>query len=154
MGRPFMVMKSELKSPNTRPNLPRMSSSESGFFFCGIKLEPLVTPSPSSSQPNSSLEYKIQSSESRLRCSIVVDAAPDLCEIREQVVCPQDRLRAAQVLIARNHRRRIALRAIEHRPHQPTKQSERTIDFAAQPQPHIERYLLIAAAAGVDLLRQ
>src|SRR5258708_27919333 len=70
-----MVMKSELKSPNTRPNLPRISSSESGFFFCGIRLEPLVTPSPSSSQPNSSLEYKIQSSDRRLRCNIVVDAA-------------------------------------------------------------------------------
>src|SRR5712671_4008137 len=75
MGKPFMVMKSELKPPNTRPNLPRISSSESGFFFCGIKLDPLVTPSPNSSQPNSSLEYKIQSSERRLKCNIVVEAA-------------------------------------------------------------------------------
>ena len=41
----------------------------------GIRLEPLVTPSPNSSQPNSSLEYKIQSSARRLRCSMQTDAA-------------------------------------------------------------------------------
>ena len=52
----FMVTNSDVRQPTTRPLLPRISSSESGFFFCGIRLEPLVTPSPSSSQPNSSLE--------------------------------------------------------------------------------------------------
>ena len=60
-----------MRQPKTRPHLPRISSSESGFFFCGIRLDPLVTPSPSSSQPNSSLEYRIQSSASRLRWSMV-----------------------------------------------------------------------------------
>ena len=51
-----MVTIKEVRLPMTRPDLPRMSSSESGFFFCGMRLEPDVTPSPSSSQPNSSLE--------------------------------------------------------------------------------------------------
>ena len=51
-----MVMKSELRLPKTRPEAPRISSRESGFFFWGIRLEPLVTWSASSSQPNSSLE--------------------------------------------------------------------------------------------------
>ncbi len=51
-----MVTSSDVRQPITRPHLPRISSSESGFFFCGIRLEPLVTPSPSSIQPNSSLE--------------------------------------------------------------------------------------------------
>ena len=46
----------ELVDGKVKPLFPRISSSESGFFFCGIKLEPLVTPSPSSSHPNSSLE--------------------------------------------------------------------------------------------------
>ena len=32
--------------------------------------------------------------------------------------------------------------------------SRSAIDLLAQPQPHIERYLLIAAAPGVDLVRQ
>ena len=45
-----MVNSSEFSAPITRPDLPRISSSESGFFFCGIRLEPLVTPSPSSIQ--------------------------------------------------------------------------------------------------------
>src|ERR1017187_8489637 len=56
IGRPFMVTSSEVRQPITRPLLPRISSSESGFFFCGIRLDPLVTPSPNSSHPNSSLE--------------------------------------------------------------------------------------------------
>ena len=51
-----MVTKSDVRLPYTRPHLPRISSSESGFFFCGMRLEPLVTPSPSSIQPNSSPE--------------------------------------------------------------------------------------------------
>ena len=51
-----MVTMSEVRQPITRPHLPRISSSESGFFFCGMRLDPLVTPSPNSSQPNSSLE--------------------------------------------------------------------------------------------------
>ena len=46
----------ELSAPSTRPDLPRINSRESGFFFCGIRLEPEVTPSPNSSQPNSSEE--------------------------------------------------------------------------------------------------
>jgi hypothetical protein len=52
MGRPFIVTNSDDRSPHTLPDLPRISSSESGFFFCGIKLDPLVTPSPSSIQPH------------------------------------------------------------------------------------------------------
>ncbi len=43
-------------------------------------------------------------------------------EIREQIVRPQHRLRAAQMRIAGNHRRGIALRAIEQRAHEPGEQ--------------------------------
>ena len=62
-----MVTINAVSAPITLPHLPRINSSESGFFFCGIRLEPLVTPSASSSQPNSSLEYRIQSSARRLK---------------------------------------------------------------------------------------
>ena len=34
--------------PNTRPDLPRRSSRESAFFFCGIILEPVLQPNPPS----------------------------------------------------------------------------------------------------------
>ena len=33
-----MVTMREVSEPMTRPHLPRISSSESGFFFCGIRL--------------------------------------------------------------------------------------------------------------------
>ena len=39
----------------TRPVLPRTSSRGSGFFFCGIRLLPVVTASDSPRNPNSSL---------------------------------------------------------------------------------------------------
>src|ERR1035441_2620132 len=38
-----MVTNSEVRQPMTRPLFPRMSSSESGVFFCGMRLDPLGT---------------------------------------------------------------------------------------------------------------
>ena len=49
---------------------------------------------------------------------------------------------------------RIAIGHIEQRIEQAVQPIERTIDLFAQPQPDIERHLLIAAAARVDLVRQ
>ena len=48
-----IIVTSTIICPNTRPALPRTSSSESGFFFCGIRLEPVATASASSTNPNS-----------------------------------------------------------------------------------------------------
>ena len=39
---------SAIKSPNTRPLLPRISSAMSGFFFWGMMLEPVEKASSSS----------------------------------------------------------------------------------------------------------
>ena len=55
-----------VRRPSTRAPLPRISSSESGFFFCGINEEPVVTSSPSVRKPASWLAKKIQSSANSL----------------------------------------------------------------------------------------
>ncbi len=74
-------------------------------------------------------------------------------EIRQQIVRPQHRLRAPHVRIARNHGVGIAAGQLEQRPHQAGEQAARAVAFVAQPQPRVERDLLVAAAAGVDLVR-
>ena len=45
----------------------RMSSSASGFFFCGMRLEPVVCASLSVTKPNSALAQRITSSLKRER---------------------------------------------------------------------------------------
>src|SRR6185312_3240631 len=65
-------------------------------------------------------------------------------------MCPQNRLRAPQVRVARNDSVRIALSAIQQRPHQPREELQSPIDLTPQPQPNIERDLLIAAAPRVN----
>ena len=56
--------------------------------------------------------------------------------------------------IAGNHRIRIAARAGQQRFHQRRQQPRGAVDLIAQPQPHIERHLLIAAAAGMNFVRK
>src|SRR2546422_4384536 len=43
-----MVVSSPTRWPIARPDLPRTSSSGSGFFFCGIMLLPVLSASDSS----------------------------------------------------------------------------------------------------------
>ena len=62
-----------------------------------------------------------------------LEIAREHFEVREQIVRPQDRLRAAQVRIPGNHRRWIAPCAVEHGAHEPREQLERAVDLAAQP---------------------
>ena len=50
------VASNPLKWPKTRPALPRTSSIESGFFFCGMMEEPVATASLNSRKPNSTVE--------------------------------------------------------------------------------------------------
>ena len=40
-GMPFITVRRAVRSPYTRPVLPRISSATSGFFFWGIMLEPV-----------------------------------------------------------------------------------------------------------------
>ena len=76
-------------------------------------------------------------------------------EIRQQIVRPEHRLRPPQMRVAGNHGIadicRPARAAHPSTPASPT----RSVSIAlAQPEPHIERHLLVAAAAGVDLVGQ
>ena len=61
--------------PTTRPHLPRISSSESGFFFCGMRLDPVVMQSDISTKPNSGVLQRTSSSERRERCEPIRAAA-------------------------------------------------------------------------------
>ena len=71
-GSPFMDVSQPVSSPTIFPDLPRTSSSGSGFFFCGISEEPVATESWISKNPNSSLDQRITSSARRLRCTMVI----------------------------------------------------------------------------------
>ncbi len=74
-GRPFKVIIMPVSAPCTRPHLPRINSSASGFFFCGIRDEPEVTRSDSSTKPASPVLKKIRSSAKRDRCTMPIEAS-------------------------------------------------------------------------------
>ncbi len=73
-------------------------------------------------------------------------------EIGEQVVRPEDGLRAPHVRVAGNHGIGILLGEIDQRAHYTAQQGAHAIAFLAQPEARIERHLFVAAAAGVDLV--
>ena len=70
-----MVIRKPVRWPIARPDLPRTSSSGSGFFFCGIMLLPVADESASSKNPNSSPVIRMKSSAMRDRCTIDSDTA-------------------------------------------------------------------------------
>ena len=72
---PFIMVNSAIKSPNTRPVLPRTSSAMSLFFFCGMMELPVENASASSTNRNSQLVQRMISSEKRERCVMSIDSA-------------------------------------------------------------------------------
>ena len=70
-GRPLQMVKRLIRSPYTRPDLPRISSAISGFFFCGMMLLPVEKESSISTKLNSTELHRISSSQNRDRCIIV-----------------------------------------------------------------------------------
>ncbi len=73
-------------------------------------------------------------------------------KIREQVMRPQDGLGAAQMRVAGYDGGGIGVSALEQGVHQGMEQREDPADLSTQPQPRVERDLLVAAAAGMDLI--
>ena len=61
--------------PTTRGALPRSSSAASGFFFCGMMLEPEENSSAGSQKPNSWLDQITSSEPRRERCVAQIAAA-------------------------------------------------------------------------------
>ena len=70
-GRPLSVARKPVRSPMSRPALPRASSAMSGFFFCGSIDEPVLYASARRRKPNSSLDHSTISSPRRERCTCV-----------------------------------------------------------------------------------
>ena len=68
-GRPFTSVSSVCRLPCRRADLPRSSSHESGFFFCGISDEPVQNVSGSDTKKNSELDHRIRSSAMREKCT-------------------------------------------------------------------------------------
>src|SRR3989339_3018 len=68
-----MSVKSDTRPPYTRAHFARRSSRASGFFFCGIMLEPVQRDSSMSKKPNSSVHHKIHSSASLDTCMASMD---------------------------------------------------------------------------------
>ena len=64
---------------------------------------------------------------------------------------PQHRLRPPRVGVAGNDRLRITPGHRQQGGHQFDQQTGRAVDLLAQPEPDIQRDLIVAAAAGVDL---
>ena len=69
------MVKSVIRSPYTRPVLPRISSQTSGFFFWGMMEEPVEKASSSSTNLNSQEHQAMISSDSREICIIKIDSA-------------------------------------------------------------------------------
>ena len=92
-GRPFIMVKSAIRSPNTRPLLPRISSVISGFFFCGMMLEPVENASSSSMNLNSHEHQRMISSENLERCTIASEIAAAISAQKSRSATPSRLLR-------------------------------------------------------------
>src|SRR5450830_446380 len=57
-----------------RPALPRASSATSGFFFCGMMLDPVEYASSGVTKPNSLVAHRMTSSASRDRSTAIIAA--------------------------------------------------------------------------------
>ena len=64
---PFSVAISPARFPISLPAFPRASSATSGFFFCGMMLDPVDHSSANVANPNSEVTHKITSSPNRDR---------------------------------------------------------------------------------------
>ena len=74
-GIPFMVVRSDMSAPYTRPVFPLTSSAISGFFFCGMIELPVLYASSISTNWYSFEFHMIISSEKRDRCIMIVERA-------------------------------------------------------------------------------
>ena len=61
-----------MRLPISRPDLPRASSAMSGFFFCGMMLDPVEKPSSSATKPNSRVAQRMISSACRLTSTPII----------------------------------------------------------------------------------
>ena len=67
VGSPLISIRSVVRDPSSRADLPLASSATSGLRFCGIRLEPVLKPSESRTKPNSALVKSTRSSDNRDR---------------------------------------------------------------------------------------
>ena len=68
-----MVTNKLVRFPMIRPVFPRINSKESGFFFCGIREEPVVKLSGNVINPNSVEFHSIKSSASLDKCKAQIE---------------------------------------------------------------------------------
>ena len=98
-----MTVSKAVRSPNTLPDFPRTSSAISGFFFCGMMLEPVEKASSSSTNLNSHEHQRMISSENRDRCTITMDKAAASSMQKSRSETPSRLLR----IVSENPRSRV-----------------------------------------------
>ena len=87
-GSPFTRTKSCCSAPTTRPVLPRVSSRTSGFFLCGMMLDPVQNASGRSRKLNSVVDQITHSSAQPLRWVAMSDEIED--ELQEEIAVAGD----------------------------------------------------------------
>ena len=102
--------------------------------------------------PASAPEPSGRTSARRRGFAEALPIAREHLEVGQQVVRPQHRLGAPHVRIAGDHGAGVGFRKVEQRRHHTAQKRARAAAFLPQPEARIERDLLVAAAAGVDLI--
>ena len=77
-GKPFIKVNTPIKSPKTRPDFPRNNSAMSGFFFCGMMLEPEENVSRIFTKPNSCDDQMMTSSARREMWTMMIDRSANI----------------------------------------------------------------------------
>ena len=93
-----------------------------------------------------------QDVDARERLLQALKIAREHFKVGEQVMRPEHGLRAAQVRVAGDDGLRIFFCEREQSRHQSRQLLENRVGGSAKIEPHVERNLLIAAAAGMDLV--
>ena len=77
--------------------------------------------------------------------------APQRLDVREQVVRERDRLRALQVRVSRHHRVDLGRSPLDESPREREQRAVETVQQLDDEQAQVQRDLVVAAAAGVQL---
>src|SRR5207253_2745883 len=169
-GSALSVASSPVRLPTSRPALPRASSAMSGFFFCGMMLDPVDQESCSVTKPNSLVDHRITSSAIRDRSTPTIaqtkassatksrEAVPSM-EFRvaqqrpcvgQQVVREQHRLGVLEVRPPRHQHVEVPASLVGDRLHEVDHQQADRVRVVAEEHLEQRRHLVVATAPGAE----
>src|SRR5258708_5030792 len=169
-----MVTVSAIWLPMILAALPRINSSASGFFFCGMALLPVEYASGSRTKPCSVVANRMNSSAQRLRWTAIIESAltNSMVKSRSQVASMllavgradsslrltrsrvdgsgSPRIRRLEMRMRGHDRRLRFFRARDQHFKEVGNDGAQLVDIFADEQPQIGGDLFVAAAAGVE----